>query len=392
MTITYGTGTYGTGRGLILLTLLSIAGCASAPSRPQSHSVHQAWETPPQPAETAGSTDSRENAQRDASQNGSPSAAAPGASTPAESSAPPQPQVRPGEVFIIVNGRPITRADFTEKLIESHGLALAEQLILTIAARQRAEEMALTVTDRDVRQAHDDALRRLALPLDADPDAPLDAGALDEAKLLLDEFLQAKNISRLEWNLRMEQNAILRKIAEAEVDRLTLSEDLLRDEYEMTYGPRVQIRHIQLSSRQKVAEVRRQLAAGEDFELVARKFSENQITAARGGLMPPISRLDPAVTPLIRETAFSLNPGQVASPVHEGNWFHILKLERKFPPSNIPFENADQELLRHKLRDRLVRSRHEDLEAELFQSATVDIRHEKLRGQFERKHRQPGRR
>jgi foldase protein PrsA len=293
---------------------------------------------------------------------------------------------------MVVDGRPVSREDFVDQLIEAHGLALAEQLILTTAARQRAEEMNLTVTDRDVREAHDDALRRMAMPLDADPDTPLDSKALEEARLLLEEFLLAKNISRLEWDLRMEQNAILRKIAEADVAQTTISEDMLRDEYEMAHGRRVQIRHIQLSSPQKVSEVRRRLQAGEDFELLARKFSENQITAARGGLLPPISRRDPAVTPLIRDAAFELDEGKVSLPVHEGNWFHILKVEQIFPPSNIPFENADHQALRRKRIDSLVRTRQEALEAELFQAASVDIRNEEIRRQFHRKHRQPDRR
>jgi len=384
--------------GAFVLTL-TIGACDSASSGPEGKPVRDAWEAPQvpsaPPALGAEATSEPPDAPGTSGDTADTADAAGAGTSPPSSSANAagqRPRVPAAEVLMTVNGRPVSRSDFVEKLITAHGLALAEQMILTIAARERLEKMGMNLTDRDVRQAHEDALRRLAMPLEMGPDARLDDQALDTARRLLEEFLVAKNISRLEWELRMEQNAAIRKIAEAEVNELNITEAMLRDEYERAYGPRVQIRHIQLSSKQKVAEVRRRLSAGDDFELLARKFSENQFTAARGGLMPPVSKLDPAVTPLIREAAFDLKEGEVSLPIHEGNWFHILKLERKFPASNIPFANADKQELRESLIDRLVRSRQEMLEAELFQTAQVDIRHTELRRQFERKHRDADRR
>lgn len=284
----------------------------------------------------------------------------------------------------VINGEPLPRSALVNRLMESHGLAQLEQIILLTVARQRAGKLGLTVTPADVRAAHDEALRRLGTPI-SDPSARvLDAR---EAQRLLDDFLAAKNISRSEWDARMEQKAYLRKIAEAEVAQTTITEEMLRNEYEQSYGEKVQIRHIQVGSLAAAARVRALLAANKDFELIARQMSENAMTASQGGLARPFTRNDPGVAPVLREVAFNLKPGQISEAVRDGNAYHILRLERRFPASDIGFENADRNELRRRLINRLVQQREQDLEAELFQSAVVDIRNEVLARQFREKHR-----
>ena len=170
-----------------------------------------------------------------------------------------------------------------------------------------------------------------------------------EAQRLLDDFLAAKNVSRSEWDSRMEQKAYLRKIAEAEVAKTTITDDMLRNEYEQDYGEKVQIRHIQVGSLAAAARVRALLAANKDFELVARQMSENQLTSAQGGLARPFTRNDPGVTPLLREAAFKLKTGEISEAIRDGNVYHIIRVERRFPASDVGFDNADRDELRRKL-------------------------------------------
>lgn len=288
------------------------------------------------------------------------------------------------EPIAVVNGEPLSRSALVNRLIESHGLAQLEQMILLTVARQKASSLGLEVTPADVRAMHEESLKRLATPI-VEPDARvLDAR---EAQRLLDEFLAAKNISRREWDTRMEQKAYLRKIAEAEVAKTTISEDMLRNEYDQDYGEKVQVRHIQVGSLAAATRVRALLAANKDFELIARQMSENPVTAAQGGLARPFTRNDPGVTPLLREAAFKLKPGEVSEAIRDGNVYHIIRLERRFPASDVGFENADRAALRRKLIDRLIQQREQDLEAELFQAATVDVRNEELARQYRERHR-----
>ncbi len=292
--------------------------------------------------------------------------------------------VSPVEVIAVVNGAPIAQRELVQMLMESHGLGLLEQLVLLTAARQRGADMSLTVTKADISAAHEDALRRLSTPV-----VDTDGQVLDreEAQRLLEEFLEAKNISRCEWNCRMEQRAYLRRIAEAEVADMKVTEADLRNEYDLAYGERVQVRHIQVSSLATAARVRALLAAKKDFELLARQMSENQFTAASGGLARPFTRDDPGVTPLLRKVAFELEVGEVSETIRDGEAYHIIRCERRFPASDVGFENVNGDELRRRLLERLIRQRQQDLETELFQQAAVHIRDAELSRQFHEKHR-----
>lgn len=320
----------------------------------------------------------------------------PAAPRPPESG-PPEPMVAasrpagaadPNGVVAVVNGSRIRWGDMVPMLVESHGLSLLEDLILLTAVRQRAQEMSLSVSRADIQAAHEEALRRLATPIVSDESQQLDREA---AEKLLSEFLTAKNLSQSDWDRRMEQRAYLRAIARAEVAKVAIKEDDIRNEYGVAYGERVQVRHVQLSSLAAVDRAHALLKDRKDFELVARQLSENNVTAVNGGLLPPFTRNDPAVTPLFREASFKLAEGEISAPVREGNWFHLIRLERRFPASSVGYDNVDHQKLRARLLDRLTRQYEEQLEAQLFRSAAVYIEDPVLDRQFRRKHREPER-
>ncbi|HOW70309.1 MAG TPA: peptidylprolyl isomerase [Phycisphaerae bacterium] len=344
-------------------------GCATQ-EKPVGTPVEQALESPQVPA--------------DPKPGPAPSPAPLASALPVASDPGSSPTSQPGEVLALVDGTPIHRSEMDKLLYECHGLTILEHLVLLSAAKKRAAELHLSVTAADVAAAHQDALRRLASPLSASNGPSIDAAT---AQTLLDQFLAAKNISAREWQLRMEQRAYLAKIAAAEVARMEITEKMLREEYALAYGEKVQVRHIQLGSLAAVTRAKAMLASGKDFELVARQLSENEFNAARGGLVTPFTRNDPGIPPLIRETAFSLKEGEVSTAIHEQNTYHLIKLERRFPASNARFESVGKDGLRKSLSDRLSRVRQETLEGELAQSAAVDVRDPALRRAFTQKHR-----
>ena len=356
--------------GCILLVGLTLAAGCVQQDKPAGTPLEQAWEkpaAPPVPAE-AGKTTPEPLATQPAGVAAVEPAGAPESADP---------------IVAVVNGRPIPRARLVGMLVETHGLPLLEQMILLTAAEQRAAEMGLKITQADVTAAQEDALRRISMPLGSEG-APLDRPA---AEKLLGEFLAAKNLSAGEWDLRMRQRACVRKIAEAEVAQTKVTGPMLREEHVLAFGERVQIRHIQVSSLSAVSRVKAALEKSGDFAAVARELSENQITGASGGLLPPFTRNDPDVPPLIRETAFRMQPGETSPAVQQDNWYHIIKVERRFPASGVSFDNADQEALKKRLLERLTRQRQETLEAELFRSAHVDIHDAGLAKGFREKNR-----
>lgn len=340
-------------------------GCQQ-PNKPTGPSVLTAWETPavketpaPSPEPTAHSPSDQ------------PTAAEPAHEPPAAT------------VIAQVGEKPIYRSQLTELLVHSHGLKLLEQLILLELARQRAAELGLSVTPADVAAEHENALQRIATPIVRPDSPPLDRAA---AQRQLEQILRAKNISTREWDLRMETLALLRKIAVAETEQMQITEAILREQYNLDYAERVQVRHIQLSSLEAARRIRSLLTAGTDFELLARQYSENPLTADQGGLLPPFTRHDPAVSPLIREAAFQLREGAVSTTIHEAGSYQILRLERRFPASQVTFEQADPVALRRRFLDRLVGQRQDELQQELFDAAVIKVLDPELNRQYQRDH------
>ena len=75
-----------------------------------------------------------------------------------------QPSVVERPPIVEVNGTRLSRAQFVDVLVQSHGLELVESVIVREAARQLAEERGIEVTRDDIHQARDAAIVRLAGP------------------------------------------------------------------------------------------------------------------------------------------------------------------------------------------------------------------------------------
>ncbi len=282
------------------------------------------------------------------------------------------------DTIATVNGQPISRASAVDLLLQSHGPALLEQIVVLTAAEREAAEKGLSVTPADIDRELDLALRQLINP--QLPVAPLefDRGA---AERVLDAVLDERNISRAEFMIGMRRNACLRKLVEAE--QRTDAEDL-RAEYERTYGARVQIRHIQLATLADVARAKDRLAAGMDFAEAARHFSANTASAPRGGLLEPFSAGDEEVPPALREAAFRLSPGEVSSAIRVGEWYHLLKFETSLPAEYPPLTNVRAEL-EVKLRERSAGPAMQQLYERLFREADVRVHDPVLKAAFEAK-------
>lgn len=271
----------------------------------------------------------------------------------------------PPRIIARVNGDPILRDRLTDVLIDAFGLDTLELLIRVELARNRATGQGLSVTAEDVRAEYDRALREVSSPVLLAEESAFDR---ESAERVLGAMLHRNRVSQTQFMIRMEQNAWLRKLAEREAE---VKDDMLAAEHKRAYGERVRIRHAQLDSLAEVSEVRERLAAGEDFELLVRKYSRNEVTAAAGGLLPAFSRYDD-VPPLLRDAAFALNEGQVSNPIYEGGAYHMIRLERRFPASAVSAELVKDEL-RERVHRRMVGERMRQLAAELFDNATIEI-------------------
>ncbi len=82
-------------------------------------------------------------------------------------------------------------------------------------------------------------------------------------------------------------------------------------------------------ARARIEEVKKQLDAGGDFAELAKKYSEDEGTAQKGGDLGWFQRGQ--MVKEFEEAAFALQPGQVSEPVRSQYGFHIIKLEDRKP-------------------------------------------------------------
>lgn len=218
-------------------------------------------------------------------------------------------------------------------------------------AEQEARALNLSVSDADVAAEEQRTLDRMFKDQGADP---------GEYPVLLSQFLERRNMTRPEWALLMRINATLRAVAEPQA-RGKITDAQLEEAFLQLYGEKVQVRHIQCSNLQEIAEARRRLAEGTSFEQVARDLSRNPRTAPLGGELQAFTRQSP-YPQAFKDAAFALRePGQVSDPVQAENAYHLLQLTQRIPPKVMKFEDVKGSI-------------REDLEQALIQQLVGEIR------------------
>jgi len=113
----------------------------------------------------------------------------------------------------------------------------------------------------------------------------------------------------------------------------------------------VTVGHIMISNNQKdtsikpevrIQEIYKLISQGENFESLAKQFSEDKSSASKGGKLSPFNsgQLSSVV---FEDVAFSLNSvGEVSKPFQSDYGWHIIKLYNKKPIA--PFEDLKYEL------------------------------------------------
>jgi foldase protein PrsA len=280
------------------------------------------------------------------------------------------------QVIAKIAGNPITLRQLEEPLVQGYGLNVLLNLVQLELAKKWANEAKVTVSPEDVTAEFDLTLAKMFQ----------DADKTDYPRLL-DQLLEQKRISRPEFDMVIQTNAYLRKIAEPQlVGKIT--EANLQEAFRTMYGETVQVRHIQLGTAQDVAAVKQRLANGEKFEDVARQVSENQRTRALGGELPAFSRQAPGYPQAFKDAAFALkNEGDVSDPVLVEGAYHIIKLEHRIAPKAVKFEDV-KDSLREDLQDRMMQATVSALRADLqkqTQAGALVILDPTLKKQYEDK-------
>lgn len=265
-----------------------------------------------------------------------------------------------------VGEREIARTGFDSFLIRSRGVAVFEQQIGLAAAENLAQREGVTIAAGDVEFEYGLALRRLSDPLAFSPVRDFERA---DAERLLDSILASRHMSREEYMLTIRRNAFLRRMLNR---NLSIPDEQIRAEFELVYGDRVLVRHIQLGNLADATRIKERLAAGEDFADLAVRFSTNVSTSRKGGMLDAFSLRDEHIPQAMRQSAARLSEGEVSDVVRVGEWYHILKLEKQIPAETRSFESVQEEL-RQRIMVRATDAEMRPMHEKLFAESDVEI-------------------
>ncbi len=220
-------------------------------------------------------------------------------------------------------GDPIGRERLEATLMESAGTRALQEVLVDAALESRLEALKITITDQDILDER--AVLLLALAEDE-----------DRALRLLETVRRKEGLGPVRFSALLRRNAGLRKLIE---DDVRPNEESIRAAWDVRHGPRRSARVFVGPTLESCTEVIRKVRTGEDFAALAARGSTDA-SATSGGLIQPISRLDPSWPTSFRETLWTTPLERMSYPVLvDANYVLILPLEES-AGDGTPFELA----------------------------------------------------
>lgn len=261
-------------------------------------------------------------------------------------------------------------------------LALTALIAITMLSGCRFFEGA-AAHERAVARAagHELTVEEVASLIARNPRLPKDPGVVQAvADLWIDYVILANAIAKDPTLESVDVSALIQAAMDQEVvwqlrdevidaDTSFTDEELRQAFLDERPGMKIRARHILLQPatvtpsgieavRSQAEELRDRARAGEDFAALARRYSHDDETRARGGDLGVFGRRE--MVGEFEDVAFALEVGQVSDVVETEHGLHIIKMEEHILPE---FD----EPLKEVIRTRLKRSNLLDAEEEYFE-------------------------
>jgi len=205
----------------------------------------------------------------------------------------------------IINGHPITKAEFVQRLAEWHGPSVLDEMITRALVDQETKRHGVTNSAEEVNQRVD-----LQVKLAEEKVRQESGGQVKLAEVLQQKGETVEGFRNLLiHNDNFQKQIVLEKLVQYSI----LTEEM------------VEVQHLVVENEAKAREALDKIRKGADFAKIAQEMSEDTLSGAQGGKMHPfILGLSPMGIQF-DEIAFKLKDGETSDVVRTGRGFHIVR-------------------------------------------------------------------
>ena len=213
------------------------------------------------------------------------------------------------ETVALVDNEKITKDELYDYLVQVNGQQALNALIVDKIILLESKDKNINITEKDIQAEIDKVIENMG------------------GEAAFNNALQLSGISREDFEKNIENNLSLKKLLEPEISITEEEQKKYFEENKENFNQQkeVKARHILVETEETALEVEEKLAAGEDFEKLAKEYSTDPGSSQNGGDLGFFGK--GKMVPEFEEAAFSLEIGKISSPVKTEYGYHIIKVE-----------------------------------------------------------------
>ncbi len=232
-----------------------------------------------------------------------------------------------GSTVATVNGQPISRAAFNDRLETSPmARAVLQQMVQEMLIEQYAKNNNIVVTDADINDREDQI--KAAFPGTS-----------------WDEMLKARNLTETDVRAALREQIILDKALEKDVTitPAELKTTFAKEHVQYDTPATVTARHILVPSLALANQIEADLKAGQSFATLAAKYSTDPGSKDKGGDLGTFRKGQ--MVPSFDKYAFSAPIGVISPPIKSPFGYHIIQVEKRTPGKKATLADATPKML-----------------------------------------------
>jgi foldase protein PrsA len=243
----------------------------------------------------------------------------------------------PEDVIATVNGIPITRKEFIEKLVLRYGWQNLRQAVDMMVVEEEAKRLGVSATDAEIdveveKVVQDHLLRNFG------------EDKVKAERFLYDNYFYDLDMFRKYVRDDCACQVLLHKVVLLRAGSDEKVKKLFEEKYGKERGEMVRARRIMTATEDEAKKILARIKAGENFEKIA-ESQENIATNTRanGGDTGFFGKGDKYIA--LENAAFALPVGAISEPVKGAFGWHIIKVVEKRPAGGVKFEEVKDVLV-----------------------------------------------